>query len=568
MTTIRKVTSDFRRTLWILAAFSLLTNLLVLAQPLYMLQVYDRVLPSQSISTLVFLSLAVGFALVILALMEIVRGVIANRAAARFDVGLSDLALRTVIRGSKDGIGAQPLRDIASLRGLIASKVLFGLLDLPFATIFIAIMYFIHPALFWLTLGGAVLLTGVAVLNQWALSRASREQGDLAALAGQRAEYLARNAESLIAMGMVTNTVNGWGEVHARALAAADQAAQLNAWFAGLSRVLRLGLQIAILGYGALLVLEGQMTAGMIFAASLISGRALQPMDQIIGSWRQLSSGREAWKRVQDFMEKADRRDRFTSLPAPRGLLEVQDLLQPNPADPAKPPILARISFRLEPGESVAVLGPSGSGKSTLARMIVGAATPRAGHVRIDSHELRNWDPEELGRHIGYLAQDVDLVPGTIAQNISRFEPQADSAAIVAAARAAHVEDLIARMPHGYDTLIGPGGVQISGGEKQRIALGRALYGNPRILVLDEPNSSLDRAGELALMRALADARKNSVTIFIITQRDMVLAGVDKIMRMQNGQILEFDKREIVIERHRRQTVASGAATLATEPAA
>ncbi|MCU0789881.1 MAG: type I secretion system permease/ATPase [Nitratireductor sp.] len=551
MTTIQKVTNDFRRTLWVLAAFSLLTNLLVLAQPLYMLQVYDRVLPSHSTSTLLFLSLAMALSLMVLGLMEIVRSVIANRAAARFDIGLSDLALRTIIAGSREGgASAQPLRDIASLRGLIASKVLFGLLDLPFSTIFIAIMYLIHPALFWLTLAGAAVLVIVAVLNQWALTRATKQQGDLATAAAQKAEHLARNAESLLAMGMVTNAVNGWGHIHAGSLTAADKAAQLNAWFAGLSRMLRVGLQVAILGYGALLVLEGQMTAGMIFAASLISGRALQPVDQIIGSWRQLAAGLEAWRRTQAFMEKADRRERYTSLPAPRGLLEVQDLLQVNPADAARPPILARISFRLEPGESVAVLGPSGSGKSTLARMIVGAATPRAGHVRIDGHDIRNRDPEELGRHIGYLAQDVELVPGTVAQNIARFEPQPDGAAIVAAARAAHVEDLVARLPHGYDTPVGPGGVQLSGGEKQRIALARALYGDPRILVLDEPNSSLDRAGEIALMRALSDARKRGVTVFIITQREMVLAGVDKIMRMQNGQILEFDRSDIVIERH------------------
>jgi PrtD family type I secretion system ABC transporter len=552
MTTIGNVTRDFRRSLWVLAAFSLLTNLLVLAQPLYMLQVYDRVLPSQSTNTLLFLTFVVMFSLVILGLMEIVRGIIANRAAARFDVGLSDLALRTVIHSSPNGGGnAQPLRDIAALRSLIASKVLFGVLDLPFATIFIAIMYFIHPALFWLTLGGAVVLTLLAVINQRALAGATKDQGELAVAAAQRAEYLARNADSLIAMGMVSNVVNGWGDVHGRALAAADKAAQQNAWFAGLSRLLRLGLQIAILGYGALLVLKGEMTAGMIFASSLISGRALQPIDQIIGSWRQLASGYEAWKRTHTFMNKADRRQQYTSLPAPKGLLEVNDLLQVNPADPAKPPILSRITFKLQPGEAVAVLGPSGSGKSTLARMLVGAASPRAGHVRIDGHDIANWDPEDLGRHVGYLAQEVELVPGTIAQNISRFDPSPLDSAIVTAAQSAHVEDLIQRLPRGYDTLIGPGGVQISGGEKQRIGLARALYGSPRILVLDEPNSSLDRIGELALMRALAEARKRGVTIFIITQREMVLAGVDKIMRMQNGAILEFDAREAVLERHR-----------------
>jgi ATP-binding cassette subfamily C protein len=288
----------------------------------------------------------------------------------------------------------------------------------------------------------------------------------------------------------------------------------------------------------------------MIFAASLISGRALQPLDQVIGSWRHLASGLQSWKRVQAFMEKADRRDKYTKLPPPEGHLEVVDLLQINPADPAKPPILARISFALEAGKSVAVLGPSGSGKSTLARMIVGAAVPRAGHVRIDGHDIANWDPEDLGRYIGYLAQEVELVPGTVAQNISRFDPAPNDADIVAAAKAAHVEDLIQRLPRGYDTVIGMGGVQISGGEKQRIGLARALYGKPRLLVLDEPNSSLDRVGELALMRALADAKANHVTVFVITQREMVLAGVDKIIRMQNGAILEYDDRDVILARH------------------
>ena len=274
MTTVGSVKKDFRKSLWVLGAFSLLTNLLVLAQPLYMLQVYDRVLPSQSTATLLFLTLAVAFSLLILGLLEIVRSIIANRAAARFDVGLSDLAMRTVIATNSSGGGgnAQPLRDIALLRSLIASKVLFGVLDLPFATIFIAIMYLIHPSLFWLTLCGAAVLTLIAIFNQWALGPPTKDHGDHAVAAGQRAEYLARTAGSLIAMGMVSNVVNRSGDVHAHSLAAADKAAQLNAWFAGLSRVLRVGLQIAILGYGALLVLESEITAGMIFAASLISG--------------------------------------------------------------------------------------------------------------------------------------------------------------------------------------------------------------------------------------------------------------------------------------------------------
>lgn len=552
MTTIEKVVKAFRRAVWIMAGFSLLTNFLLLAQPLYMLQVYDRVLPSRSTETLVFLTLVAVFSLIVLGLLETVRSIIANRAAATLDAGLADLAMRTVIRyGAVSGGNAQPIRDIEALRNLLASKIVFGLLDLPFATIFIGIMYLIHPVLFWLTVGGAVVLMGIAIVNQIALAEANKEQGEAALSASSRAEYLARNADSLVAMGMVTNVVDGWGEVRARSLVAADRAAKLNAWFAGLSKVLRLGLQIAILGIGAHLVLAGEMTAGMIFAASLISGRGLQPIDQLIGSWRQLSAGWQSWKRIKAFMDKADQRPQYTKLPAPSGLLEVVDLLQPNPADPAKPPILQRISFRLEPGRAVAVLGPSGSGKSTLARMIVGASQPRAGHVRVDGHDIANWDPEDLGRYIGYLAQDVELVPGTVAQNISRFDPDADDAAIVAAARNAHAEDLVARLPRGYDTPIGPGGVQLSGGEKQRVALARALYGDVKLLVLDEPNSSLDKIGEVALMRALGDARKRGITAFVVTQREMVLAAVDKIMRMQNGVILEYDDRDAVLERHR-----------------
>jgi PrtD family type I secretion system ABC transporter len=553
MKTVDKVDADFRRTLWLLASFSAFLNLLLLAQPIYMLQVYDRILPSQSVNTLLFLSLAVGLALLVLGLLEVVRTLIANRAAAGFDVSLSDLAMRTVIRnGTAAGGSTQPLRDIATMRMLIASKALFALLDLPFAVIFIIVLYFIHPSLFWVTLAGAVVLLLIAVLNQRALATLSKKQGDMAVSAGITSDHLARSADSVVAMGMLGNVVDEWGKAHAGSLIAGDVAGTINAWFAGLSKVLRLGLQTVILGYGALLVIEGQMSAGMIFAAALISGRALQPIDQIIGSWRQLAGGQEAWRRLKAFLEKADRQNKYTSLPVPSGHLDVQDLFLPNPLDPTRPAILSRVSFRLEPGESVAVLGPSGSGKSTLARMLVGAMSPRSGHVRIDGHDISNWDPEELGRHIGYLAQDVELVPGTIARNISRFEPQAEDARIIEAARSAHAEDLIQKLPRGYDTVIGPGGLQLSGGEKQRIALARAFYGSPTILVLDEPNSNLDRIGEAALMRALADARNRKVTTFVITQRETLLDGVDKIMRVQNGSVIEFDDRDTVLDRHRK----------------
>ena len=567
MTTIEKVARDFRRSMIIMGVFSLVTNLMLLTIPLYMLQIYDRVLPSQSTDTLLFLSVIAVAALLVLGLLEVVRSILANLAAARLDTGLSDLAMRTVIRnGALSGGNVQPIRDIGALRGLLSSKVVFGVLDLPFASIFIGFLYFIHPDLFWLTLAGAAVLTVIAILNQIAIANASKKHVDKSLISAQRSEYLARNADSILAMGMTTNVVNHWGNDHADSLYSADHSAKINAWFAGVSRIIRLGLQIAILGFGAHLVLAGEMTSGMIFASSLISGRGLQPIDQIIGAWRQLNGGWQSWKRLSGMLAKADARQDYTKLPAPKGQLDVTDVFLPNPIDPGKPPILQRVSFSLAPGQSVAALGPSGSGKSTLARILVGAMRPRAGHVRLDGNDIFNWDPEDLGKHIGYLAQDVELIPGTISQNISRFEPDAKDEDVVLASRLAHVEDLIQRMPKGYDTPIGPGGLQISGGEKQRIALARAFYGKPQLLVLDEPNSSLDRMGEMALMRALGAARKAGITVFIITQREMVLAGVDKIMRMQNGNVLDFDDRDVIIARSREEAQKAQAQHQAQNP--
>ncbi len=552
MKTFDKAAADFRRSMWILGIFSLAANLLLLTIPLYMLQIYDRVLTSRSTDTLMFLSLVAAFSLLVLALIEVVRSVLANRAASRLDVGLSELALRTSIRaGAATGGSIQPLREVAAVRQLLSSRLVFAPMDLPFASIFIGLLYFIHPSLFWITLGGAGILAVIAIVNQWAIARSSSSQSAAASVAGNRADFFARCADSLIAMGMVRNVIQHWGMEHGRSLADGDHANTVNSWYAGLSKLVRLGLQIVILGYGAHLVLKGEMTAGMIFASSLLSGRGLQPIDQMIGSWRQLTAGLSSWRKLRRILEQADVREEYTTLPAPRGDLEVADVVVPNLIDPTRPPVLARVSFRLPAGQSVAILGASGSGKSTLARVIVGAFKPRNGHVRIDGHDIANWDPEALGRYIGYLAQDVELIPGTVAQNISRFAPDATDAGIVAAARLAHAEDLVQKLPKGYDTPIGPGGVQISGGEKQRIGLARAFYGEPKLLVLDEPNSSLDRNGEMALMRALMEAKKQGITVIVITQREMVVGIVDRILRMKDGTITDYDEREKVIAKFR-----------------
>ncbi|MGB7287866.1 MAG: type I secretion system permease/ATPase [Salaquimonas sp.] len=548
MDKLQSAIADFKRLLWVIAFFSLFTNLLMLAIPLYMLQIYDRVLPSQSSATLTFLSIIALLALLVLGGMETVRSILANRTAARLDAHLGASVLQQVIRaGSATGGSSQPMRDLNAIRTIISSRQAFAVLDLPFASIFIVLLYFIHPHLFWITLAGALVLVLIAWFNQYLSSKPTHEQSEKSIRSALQTEYLARNADSLVAMGMVRNVVNNWGNSHSSAMMSGDDAGKVNAMFTGFSKFVRLLLQIIILGYGALLVLDGEMTPGMIFASSIISGRALAPIDQVIGSWRQVTGGLDSWQRLKDFLAVTKPQESYMSLPRPLGALEVQDILQPNALDPAARPVLARVSFKLNPGESVAVIGPSGSGKSTLARIIIGAVTPRAGIVRIDGHDINNWDPEVIGKYIGYLAQDVDLLPGTIAQNISRFEPNPEPEKIIEAARLAHVEGLIKAMPKGYDTPIGPGGAQISGGEKQRIGLARAFYGNPQLLVLDEPNSSLDRFGEIALNKALSSAKANKISVFIITQRETALALVDKIMRVQAGQIVDFgDKTEII----------------------
>ncbi|MEL7429030.1 MAG: type I secretion system permease/ATPase [Pseudomonadota bacterium] len=558
MENLNKAVRSFRLTLLIIAGFSFFAALLQLTIPLYMLQIYDRVLPSNSSDTLLFLSILAAFALIILGLTEMVRRILGTRASMKIDAVLAnDVLSRVIEEGHRTNGNTQPLRELQGVRALVGSQILIGIVDLPFSLVFIGCLYLIHPTLFWLTIMGVVILLVVAVVNLKVSEKPAEEQMQAAVVANRQSEFFARNSDSILAMGMLRDVLANWGKWNADTLVASDRAARINAIFSGFSRTLRFGIQAAMLGVGAWLVQRGEMTAGMIFAASIISGRALQPIDVVINSWPQITAGRKAWQKVRAFVSDSDARKEYTQVDPPKGHLTAEGILQPNPLDPKKPPILARVSFELPAGKSVAVIGPSGSGKSTLARIIVGAVKPFGGDIRIDGHNIANWDPQDLGQHIGYLAQDVEMLPGTIAQNISRFRPDANDADILKAAAMAHVEDLIKKMPNGYDTLIGPGGLSISGGEKQRIALARAFYGMPRVLVLDEPNSSLDRIGENALLRALVEARKNAMTVFLVTQRDTVIKVVDKIMRVQDGQIVDYGDRDEVIKEHAERVKAA-----------
>jgi len=547
----------FLRAITDVGLFSLLINLLLLVIPLYLLQVYDRVLPSSSVETLVYLSVIAVAALGFLGFLDAVRAVYTQRVAATVN---DRLGAATFAASLGAGNALSPLQDLASVCAFIRSRGVSVLFDLPFAPVFLGLLYLIHPVLFWVTLGGAALLVVLVFANQLAIGRKDALSAERSALASRAEQAFARNAETLRAMGMVENAARAWGRHVAEALVLHDRSASANAVFSGASRALRMMLQLAILGTGAWLVLKGEMTAGMIFASSLVSSRALQPLDQLIGSWRQIVEAGRAWARLGGALAAQPAQASKLILPDPTGAIAAQDLffIAPNATFGAEP-ILKRLSFTIQPGEAVAIVGPSGAGKSTLARLLVGAAQPSGGTVRIDGAELRTWDENQLGRRIGYLAQEVELFPGTIADNIARFDVDADDPAIVEAAKRAEAHELILAMRDGYQTTIAG---TLSGGERQRIGLARAFYGNPRILVLDEPSTHLDGAGETALEAVLAAARAAGVTTIVITHRPAIAAACDRVMVLRGGVIEAFGPSAEVLRQPgkaaQRSTVVTG----------
>lgn len=527
-----------RRAVADVGLFSLLINALLLVVPLYLLQVYDRVLPSSSVETLLYLSAMAVVALGFLGFLDAVRAIYTQRVAATLDRRLGARTFAAALGAGQAGGVLSPLRDLASVCAFIRSRGVAVLFDLPFAPLFLALLYLIHPLLFWLTLAGAVALFVLVVANQLAIGRNDALSTERTALASQAEQAFIRNAETLRAMGMVESAARLWGRHVGEALVLHDRSASANAVFSGASRALRMVLQLAILGAGAWLVLGGKMTAGMIFASSLVSSRALQPLDQLIGSWREIVDARRAWRRLGEALAGQPREGGKLALPDPSGAIAAQDLvfMAPN-AQPGAAPIIKRLNFEIAAGQAVAIVGPSGAGKSTLARLLVGAMQPTVGTVRIDGADLRTWDENQIGGHIGYLAQEVELFPGTIAQNVARLDPEADDAAIVEAAKRAEAHELIVAQPDGYQTRIGPSGRTLSGGERQRIGLARALYGKPGILVLDEPSTHLDGTGEASLEAVLSAARAAGVTVIVITHRPSIAMACDRVMLLRGGMI-------------------------------
>lgn len=544
-----------RRGIWTTALFSVALNVLMLTVPFYMIAIYDRVLASGSTETLLMLTIVAAGALLVIGVLEVVRQVILTRLGARLESTLGGPLLRASLQVDGGRPDAQALRDLAQVRQFMSSPFFAVLFDAPIAPLYVLLIFLVHPHLGWITLAMAVLLLAVSVLNQ----QLTRTELDTASLhsrrALQQAQSQMRNAEAVRVMGMLGNAVEAWGRENSRALNASDSAAQRSAFLTGASRSLRLFVQIAILGYGAYLVLtDANLNAGIIFAASIISARALAPVDQAVGGWRSFVSAFRSWQRIKALLAAAPVSQR-TRLPEPQASLSAEKLIYA-PASAAEP-IIKGVSFAIDVGETVGIIGPSGAGKSTLARLLVGALPPASGVVRIGGDDITNWTDDDLGPFIGYVPQDVELFSTTVAQNIARLQPSPDSGAVIAAAKLANCHELIQKLPKGYDTPIGPQGHTLSGGQRQRIALARAFFGSPKIVVLDEPNASLDSEGEQALIAALLAARAAGITCIVITQRTSLLPALTKLMVLRDGQIEIFGPKDQVLQGAGPQPVPS-----------
>jgi ATP-binding cassette subfamily C protein len=544
---------DCRKGFISVGLFSLAISFLMLTVPLYLFQLSDRVLTSRSTETLVMLSMVALFALGLLVVLDMARRSMLARLGARIETSLGAPLLAAAI-ASRGGAGrdVQSLRDLQQLRGFVTGSVMLTLFDAPLAPLYFAVIYVIHPILGVIVTAAGVLLFGVAVLNERLTDRLYAGASASSVRAHTQASAQSRNAQVINAMGMLNESVRLWGMENASSLKTQSVAGDRNLMLSGLSRFMRLCTQICILGTGAYLALLGELTGGMMIASSIIASRALAPVEGAIEGWRSFVNVRVAYKRIKDQLLASDRLQERILLPRPMGHLSADRVLYLAPG--TNRPVLNGVGFHLEPGEALAIVGPSGSGKSTLARLLVGCMPPTAGSVRLDLTDLKNWDPIQLGEHIGYLPQDVELFPGSIKMNIARMHADAPDEWITQAAEFAGVHQMISLFPDGYETEIQPDGMPLSGGQRQQIALARAFFRMPRLVVLDEPNASLDSAGEAALARALARAKEDQITVVVVTQRPAVLQHVDTILVLRDGKLDAFGHRsEILAQLSSRQ---------------
>jgi len=539
-----------------LAAFSFIMNLLFIVPALFMLQVFDRVIPSNSRETLVVLLFGTGVALLILFVLDCVRNRLQHVAGTILDERLSGPVVTAIVAKTArapHSLGPEGVRDVTALRSVFAANGLIAVFDAPWVVVYVAVIWACHPALGVGAATAALVMLALAALNDLVSRRGLEHLQKESRRAAHYVETSLRNAEVLQALGMTPSLLARWRALQDEIALVQSRASRSGVFFTALTRFLRQAVQILMLALGAYLVLTQQASTGVMIATTILLGRAVQPVEQLIASWRTLSDGRAAYYRLKELAKDFDKGARRVTLPRPEGFVAVEGLSYRFRGSETM--VLNNVAFSLNPGEALAILGPSAAGKSTLARLLTGVWAPITGKVRLDGADVADWPREDLGPWIGYVPQDVELFDGTVADNIARLGP-VDSEAVVAAATRAHAHELILGLPQGYDTPVGDQGARLSPGQRQRVALARALYGNPRLVVLDEPNSNLDGAGEGALAQALVALRKDGVTSIVVTHRPSLIAHVDKILVLAAGRVQQFGPASQVLKAMQQQLQA------------
>jgi ATP-binding cassette subfamily C protein len=538
-----------RSTFWAIGLFSAMSNILMLTGSIFMLEIYDRVLPSRSVSTLIaLLALAAGL-YGALGLLDLVRGRVMIRIGNWLDEAVSERVYGAVVRlpliiGNR-GEGIQPLRDLDSVRTFLSGLGPIAFFDLPWIPFYLAICFAFHPYIGLTALVGAVVLVSLTLLTELMMRRPGKDVAEYGRVRNLLAEASRRNSEAITAMGMGSRLAKRWRETNQQYVTANRVASDVGGGLGAISKVLRMGLQSLLLGVGALLVINQQATAGVIIAGSILGARALAPVDLAIANWKGFVAARQAWERINKLLIALPPTAAPMRLEAPAHALVVENA---SAAPPGEQKIVAQdISLKLEAGHGLGIIGPTASGKSSLARLLVGVWRPVRGRVQLDGASLQQWSPEVLGQHIGYLPQDVELMAGSVAQNISRFEEDPDPNVIIAAAKAAGVHDLIVGLPGGYETQVGEHGAALSAGQAQRVALARALYQDPFLVVLDEPNANLDSEGDEALTKAILGVRARGGIVVVVAHRPSAITGVGLILVMNNGRMQHFGPKEEIL---------------------
>jgi PrtD family type I secretion system ABC transporter len=546
-TEIQRALAACRGTAVVLMVFSLGINVLTLVSPIYMMQVFDRVLSSHSTDTLILLTLITVAALAVLSFLDSIRSQVLSRVSTWLDerVGPAVLggALSAALR-TEQGRAGQGLRDLGAIRSFLTGPAVAPLMDAPWAPIFILSLFLLHPLLGIVGVAGGAVLFILAILNE-VLTKAKLQEANVASgRTHARTEAALRNAEVIRSMGMLDGVVALWRRDSAEAKEAQVSAGSRGAVILGLSKFTRLVVQTLVLGTGAYLVIHQECSPGAMFASSFLLGRALAPVENAIASWKSLVTARVAYRRLVELFRRTPEREKGMELPRPEGELVVERAVFVPPG--SETPALRGVTFGLLPGQVLGVIGPSAAGKSTLARLIAGAWTASAGNVRLDGADINVWLDADGAKHIGYLPQDIELFAGSVKDNIARLG-DADPALVIEAAKLVGLHETIMRLPRGYDSDIGEGGLKLSGGQRQRIGLARALFGRPRLVVLDEPNASLDHEGEEALVKTIAHLKSQGTTVVVIAHRPSILGHADKLLVLRNGMVDAFGDRAEVI---------------------